>query len=92
MSNIPAWAGASPICIGGASAVFHSPYDALIGANVAPEKAKAAVEAFEKERETMTSTLATKQDLLVLESRMTIKLGAMLVAAVGLIVTLIKVL
>jgi hypothetical protein len=67
-------------------------YDALVSANVAPDKAKAVVEAFDKERETMASELATKQDLQLLESRLTVKLGAMLFAAVGLAVALVKVL
>jgi len=78
-------------------------YDALVSANVAPDKAKAVVEALEKEREGMTTHLATKQDLQqlesrldtklqLLESRMTIKLGAMLFGAVGLAVALVKVL
>ena len=71
-------------------------YDALLSANVAPDKAKAVAEAFEKERESMVSQLVTKDDLRtameLLESRLTVKLGAMLFAAVGLAVALIKVL
>ena len=78
-------------------------YDALLSANVAPDKAKAVAEAFDKEREAMTSQLATKDDLrqlesrldsklALMESRMTVKLGAMLFAAVGMAVALIKVL
>jgi len=71
-------------------------YDALLSANVAPDKAKAVAEAFEKERETMVSQLVTKDDLRtaleLLESRLTVKLGAMLFAAVGLAVALVKVL
>jgi 2-phosphoglycerate kinase len=71
-------------------------YDALLSANVAPDKAKAVAEAFERERETMVSQLVTKDDLRtsmeLLESRLTVKLGAMLFAAVGLAVALIKVL
>jgi 2-phosphoglycerate kinase len=82
-------------------------YDALVSANVAPDKAKAVVEAFDKERATMNSELVTKEDLRVflqlletrldakiqlLESRMTIKLGAMLFGAVGVAVALFKVL
>ncbi|MFN7882211.1 MAG: hypothetical protein ACK5PF_04245 [bacterium] len=67
-------------------------YDALLSVNVAPDKAKAVVEAFDKEREAMTSNLATKQDIELLESRLTIKLGAMLFAAVGVAVALVKVL
>ena len=85
-------------------------YDALIGVNVASEKAKTVVDAFEKEYDNMTSSLATKDDLrsvkdelrvlgdqlhadmALLESRMTIKLSAMLAAAIGIVVTLMKVL
>ncbi len=71
-------------------------YDALLSANVAPDKAKAVAEAFEKERETMVSQLVTKDDLRnaleLLESRLTVKLGAMLFAAVGVAVALVKVL
>ncbi len=71
-------------------------YDALPSVNVAPDKAKAVAEAFERERETMVSQLVTKDDLRtsmeLLESRLTVKLGAMLFAAVGLAVALIKVL
>ena len=77
-------------------------YDALVGANVPPDKAKAVVHAMERE---MYERLATKQDLqalqstiaqqlLALESRLkhelTVRLGAMLVASIGLIVTLLK--
>jgi hypothetical protein len=40
----------------------------------------------------MTSHLATKQDLELLESRLTVKLGAMLFAAVGVAVAVFKVL
>lgn len=54
------------------------------------------VEAFEKERNDMISTLVTKEDLCMqlslMESRMTVKLGAMLFTAVGLAVALFKVL
>ena len=71
-------------------------YDALLSANVAPDKAKAVAEAFDKERETMVSQLVTKDDLRtameLLESRLTVKLGAMLFAAVGMAVALVKVL
>lgn len=65
-------------------------YDALVSANVPNDKAKAVVEAFAKEYEDMTSNPATKEDLRLLESRMTIKLGAMLFTAVGLVAALFK--
>jgi phosphopantothenoylcysteine synthetase/decarboxylase len=77
-------------------------YDALVGANVPPDKAKAVVQAMERE---MFERLATKQDLqalqstiaqqlLALESQLkhdlTVRLGALLAASIGLIVTLLK--
>ncbi len=69
-------------------------YDALVGASVPPEKAKAVVKAMEKE---MFDKLATKQDLqllkqdlLLLEARLTARLGGMLVAAVTVLVALQK--
>lgn len=76
-------------------------YDALVCANVSPDKAKAVVEAFAKEHDDMSSNFVTKADLAatkddllaalaLLESRMTIKLGAMLVAAIGLTVAILK--
>jgi hypothetical protein len=78
-------------------------YDALISINVPPDKARIVVQALEKDTALMTANLATKHDveqartalksdLALLESRMTVKLGAMLFAAVGIVVTLIKVL
>lgn len=67
-------------------------YDALLGANIAPEKAKAVVEALEKETEVLTVKLVTKDDLKValelLASRMTVKLGGMLFASVLATVTM----
>ena len=77
-------------------------YDALVGANVPPDKASALVPAMERE---MFERLATKQDLqalqstiaqqlLALESRLkhdlTVRLGTLLAASIGLIVTLLK--
>lgn len=67
-------------------------YDALLGANIAPEKTKAVVEALEKETEVLTVKLVTKDDLKValelLASRMTVKLGGMLFASVLATVTM----
>lgn len=70
-------------------------YDALIGANVPPDKAKAVVIELEK---TMLERLATKQDLAtqlaMLEQRLTLqltlRLGAMITAAVAVVVALQK--
>lgn len=66
-------------------------YDALIGANVPPDKAKAVVIELGK---TMLERLATKQDLATLEQRLTLqltlRLGAMITAAVAVVVALQK--
>ena len=73
-------------------------YDALVGANVPPDKAKAVVHAMEKE---MTDTLATKQDLQMLRqdmqalelrliNTMTLRFGAMLVAGMTVLFGLLK--
>jgi hypothetical protein len=77
-------------------------YDARVGANVPPDKAKAVVQAMERE---MFERLATRQDLqalqstiaqqlLALESRLkhdlTVRLGTLLAASIGLIVPLLK--
>ena len=68
-------------------------YDALVSVNVPAEKARAVVQGLDKE---MFERLATKQDLKelshkieLLESQLTVKLGGMLVAAVGLAVALV---
>jgi hypothetical protein len=76
-------------------------YDALLSATIAPDKAKAVVDAFETEMTSMTNQLATKTDLSNLqlhvakdmkhlESQMVIKLGAMILASVTIAVTVIK--
>jgi len=77
-------------------------YDALVGANVPSDRAKAVVQAMERE---MFERLATQQDLhalqgtiaqqlLALASRLkhdlTLRLGTLLAASIGLIVTLRK--
>ena len=77
-------------------------YDALVGANVPPDKASTLVQAMERQ---MFGRLATQQDLqalqstiaqqlLALESRLkhdrTVRLGTLLAASIGLIVTLLK--
>lgn len=75
-----------------------APYDALTGASVPPDKAKAVVLELEKE---MLDRLATKQDLLLLkqdllvlqqqmEARLTLRMGAMIAAAVTVLVALQK--
>ena len=77
-------------------------YDARVGANVPPDKAKAVVQAMERER---FERLATRQDLQALQSTiaqqllalasrlkqdLTVRLGTLLAASVGLIVTRLK--
>ena len=77
-------------------------YDALVGANVPPDKASTLVQAMERQ---MFGRLATQQDLqalqstiaqqlLALESRLkhdlTVRLGTLVTASIGLIVTLLK--
>ena len=77
-------------------------YDARVGANVPPDKAKAVVQAMERER---FERLATQQDLQALQSTiaqqllalasrlkqdLTVRLGTLLAASIGLIVTLLK--
>ncbi len=66
-------------------------YDALVGANIPAEKAKAVVQALEKE---MLSQLATKQDLQQLKAELkhdlTLRLGAMMVASLGILFGLLK--
>jgi len=60
-------------------------YDAFLAANVPPDKAKAAAEAFHKD-----SHLATKADLAQLEAGLTWRFAVMLVAQVGVLFTIIK--
>lgn len=66
-------------------------YDALVGANVPAEKAKAVVQALENE---MLSQLATKQDLQQLKAELKhdlmLRLGAMMVASLGILLGLLK--
>ena len=68
-----------------------APYDALVSINVPHEKAHAAVQVLETE---VFDRLATKQDLIALESRLTlaltVRVGAMLAASIGLVLAAIK--
>jgi hypothetical protein len=57
-------------------------------AGFTPEHAEAAAEALAEALG--ASELATKSDLLVLEQRMTIKLGGMLIVATGVILAAMK--
>jgi hypothetical protein len=64
-------------------------YDALVSANVAPDRAKTLVQALEKE---MFDKLASKQDLLLLETRLkhdlTLRVGGMIAAGFTLMATI----
>lgn len=57
-------------------------YNALRSIDVSDEKALEVVNAMESEMHKLTDNLATKQDLAQLESRLTLRFGAML--AVGI--------
>lgn len=61
--------------------------EALEAANVPRDKAKAVVEALEKE---MFEQLATKHDLALLGRDLTIRLGVMMTVAVGVVATLVQ--
>jgi hypothetical protein len=69
-------------------------YDALLSIAVPADKARAVIDALEHD---MGSTLATKQDIRLLEqkiellqSSMTIRLGSILVVAMGLLFAALK--
>ena len=69
-------------------------YDALLSIDVPPDKARAVIDALERD---MGSTLATKQDLQLLRQQlehridtMTMRLGSILVAALGVLFAALK--
>lgn len=62
-------------------------YQALVSINISEERAKAVVDALEAD---MTSHLATKMDLRELELKLTIRMGVMLSAAVGVIIAAMR--
>ena len=69
-------------------------YDALLSIDVPAEKARAVIDALERD---MGSNLATKQDILLLkqelahvQSTMTVRLGSIIVAAMGLLFAALK--
>jgi hypothetical protein len=84
---------------------LYSLYDALVSINVPSEKARAVVDAMERD---MGTTLATKQDLQLLkqemdsrfahvdqkfetlELRLTVKLGSMMVVGFGLTIAALR--
>ena len=66
--------------------------DYLEEAGFAPTQAAATSSAFADTLTELLSTVATKHDLALMELRMTVKLGGMLAAAVGLTAALTKLL
>jgi hypothetical protein len=73
-------------------------YDALIGIDVPPERARAVIDALERD---MGASLATKQDIQhlrqelkqdmeLLRSNMTVRLGSIQVVAAGLLFAALK--
>jgi hypothetical protein len=73
-------------------------YDALVGIDVPPEKAKAVIDALERD---MGTTLATKQDIAflkeliardleLLRSSMTVRLGSIQVVTASLLFAALK--
>jgi hypothetical protein len=56
------------------------------------EQAEALSDAFKESQETTIADLATKSDLKELEMRLTIRLGLMLAASIGIIAALVKLL
>ena len=83
----------------GANVPFQfSLYDALVGIDVPPEKARAVIDALERD---MGTTLATKQDIAhlkelvardleLLRSSMTVRLGSIQVITAGLLFAALK--
>jgi hypothetical protein len=85
---------------------LYSLYDALVSISVPSDKARAGVDAMERD---MGTTLATKQDLLLLkqemesrfrlqdqkidslELRLTVKLGSMMVVGFGLTIAAMRI-
>lgn len=81
---------------------LYSLYDALLSINVPADKARAVVDAMERDMTAILATksdiellrqdvdgarLAAKSDLELLRASMTIRLGSMLVVAVGVLFT-----
>lgn len=62
-------------------------YQALISINVPEQKANAVIEALEAD---MLSRLATKADLHQMEIKLTLRMGLMLSATAGIMLTAIK--
>lgn len=62
-------------------------YQALVSIDISEDRAKAVVDALEAD---MTSHLATKMDLRELELKLTIRMGVMLSASVGVIIAAMR--
>ncbi|NWA23963.1 hypothetical protein HX866_03575 [Pseudomonas gingeri] len=62
-------------------------YQALISINVPEQKANAVIDALETD---MHSLLATKADIAALEVKLTLRMGVMLSAAVGVLIAAMK--
>ncbi|WP_313025480.1 hypothetical protein [Pseudomonas lopnurensis] len=61
-------------------------YDALVSANVPADKAKDVVEAWEKEMNDLVTQSYLKAELKELELKLTLRMGMMLSAAVGIMI------
>jgi len=73
---------------------LYSLYDALVSINIPPDRARAVVDAMERD---MESKIASKTDLKLLQARMevliarqTVGIGSIAVAAIGILYTLLK--
>jgi hypothetical protein len=92
-ANLNAWAEILTAA-GGYVDHLYSLYDALISINVPGDKARAVVDAMERD---MLDKLATKTDLQLLQARMetliarqTAGIGSIAVVSIGILYTLIK--
>ncbi|HIJ40998.1 MAG TPA: DUF1640 domain-containing protein [Deltaproteobacteria bacterium] len=64
----------------------------LKAAGFGEDQAEALSEAFKESQETTIADLATKSDLKELEMRLTIRVGAMMAAAIAIITAMVKLL
>ena len=77
---------------------LYSLYDALVSINVPSDKARAVVDAMERDMLTQLATksdienlrVVTKAEMELLRSSMTIRLGSMLVVGLSLLFTALK--
>jgi len=66
---------------------LYSLSDALVSINVPNDRARAVVDAMERD---MGTTIATKSDLQLLSTMMTVRLGSMLMLGLGLLFAALK--